>query len=119
MKKNIQVNRNLKWKHPVTELSSETYLSNKIEYVASAIKIKEQRLFLLIIFYSLFFAPLLVFSFELIFQKSAFGHSLTDLIIAYLLSVPVWYFVFTPDRMELLETEKELYDQQVKLKNVG
>lgn len=119
MKKNIQANRDLKWDNPDQKLSSETYLSNKINYVASAIKIKEQRLLLLILFYSIFFAPLLVFTFVIALQKHAFGHTLTDLIVAYIISAPVWYYVYMPDRDELLETEEELYNLQDKLQEVA
>lgn len=119
MKKIIQANRDLKWNNPNQQLSSETYLSNKINYVASAIKIKEQRLLLLILFYCIFFAPLMVFAFVIGLQKHAFGHTLTDLIIAYIISVPTWYYVYMPDRDELLETEEELYNQQEKLQEVA
>jgi hypothetical protein len=104
----IKENKTLGIKNGMDQDSDETFLSNKISYASSAIGIKEKRNELVQLFYALFFPLLLYFSYLLVFGIAPFNDMIIGLILAYLISTPLWYYFFDREKMDIRATRQIL-----------
>lgn len=107
MKSVIRLNKELKWTKDDAEQSEKSFLSRKITYVESAIGIKQNRIQLIAQFYTLFFAPFLYYTYQLVFSSFPFSTEFFGLIIAYIISIPFWHTLFSSE-MGHFTTSREL-----------
>lgn len=114
----IKENKSLRIKNGIDQDNDETFLSNKISYASSAIGIKEKRNELVQIFYALFFPLLLYFSYVLILGNVPFNDMIIGLIVAYLISTPLWYYFFDREKMDIRTTRQILDNYRRHFKSI-
>ncbi len=92
-----------------------SYLSMKLKYLEGGVVIQRKRLILLVLFYLLFFPILLLLIQQVGMGGGPFDHTIWNIVLAYIVAVPLWYWYFSSgfDHFEELEESLEIIREQL------
>jgi len=92
-----------------------SYLSMKLKYLEGGIMIQRKRLIMVVLFYLIFFPFLLLLIQKVGMGSGPFDHALWNILLAYIVSVPMWYWYFSGgfDHFDEIEESLDIIREQL------
>ena len=112
MRRVISENTDIKWSSSIPGENERGFLLYKTKFILSAIRIKHTRQRILQLFYILFFPPLLISMYMLIYGEVSFGIILRYLLISYFVCGFVWFFYFQFHINEIESIREKVHSYQ-------